>query len=369
MHAARPETDSIRFCTSRDGTRIAYAVSGKGYPVIRLGGLFTHLEFDRESSIWGPWLLALSKGRMLIRYDARGSGLSDCEGVGFSFERYIEDVEAIVAANGLRRFALFGIGGPAALAVAYAARHPDHVSHLVLHAAFTRGRIARASTAEQLEEIEATLKLISLGLSDDDPSRRQMMTSQFLPDGTTEQLREFGELLRVSSAPRNTAEFLRAWYMVDIRSLLPKVRCPAIVMHPRAGFRVPLEEGRMVAQLIPDGRLVPLKTRNTYLPENDPAWPHVISEIDEFLPRTAEPVEPGSLQLDRLTSREKMVFEAVVQGLGNKQIAQQFKISDKTVRNHLSSIFQKFDVSSRAQLIVRAHAARLPDRTVTHDAK
>ena len=137
----------MRFCTSRDGTRIAYAVSGNGPPIIRLAGLFTHLEFDRESSIWRPWLSALEKGRLLIRYDARGSGMSDSDGVKFSFEHYIEDLEAVATATGLHKFALFGIGGPAALAVAYAARHPEQVTHLILHAAFTQGRLARATTA------------------------------------------------------------------------------------------------------------------------------------------------------------------------------------------------------------------------------
>ena len=348
----------MRFCTSRDGTRIAYALSGNGPPIIRLAGLFTHLEFDKDSSIWRPWLLALEKGRMLIRYDARGSGMSDSDRVEFSWERYIEDVEAVVAATSLRKFALFGIGGPAALAVAYAVRHPEQVTHLILHAAFTQGRLARSTTAGEKEEIELILKLMSMGFSDEDPSRRQMVASQFLPDGTAEQLKDFGDLLRVTSTAHNTAEFLRPWYTADIRSLLPRVRCPTLVLHPRAGFRVPLEEGRLVAQSIPHARLVPLRTRNTYLPANDPAWPQVMSEIDSFLPITSEPNAADSLHLDKLSARERAVFGAVVEGLGNKAIGRRFGIADKTVRNHLSSIFRKLDVANRAQLIVQAHAMR-----------
>jgi pimeloyl-ACP methyl ester carboxylesterase/DNA-binding CsgD family transcriptional regulator len=348
--------ESIRFCTSRDGTRIAYAISGNGPPIIRLAGLFTHLEFDRTSSIWRPWITSLETGRQLIRYDARGSGMSDADAVKFSFEHYIQDLEAVATATGLCRFALFGIGGPAALAVAYAVRHPEQVTHLILHAPFTQGRLARAATAGEKEEIELILKLMSLGFGDEDPSRRQMVASQFLPDGTAEQLRDFGDLLRVTSAARRTAEFLRPWYTADIRSLLPRVRCPALVLHPRAGFRVPLEEGRLVAQSIPHARLVPLRTRNTYLPANDPAWPQVIAEINGFLPLASEPNATGSFHLDKLTPREKAVFGAVVQGLGNKAIARRFGIADKTVRNHLSSIFRKLDITNRAQLIVQAHA-------------
>jgi pimeloyl-ACP methyl ester carboxylesterase/DNA-binding CsgD family transcriptional regulator len=350
--------ESIRFCTSRDGTRIAYAISGHGPPIIRLAGLFTHLEFDRTSSIWRPWIAALEKGRQLIRYDARGSGMSDTDAVKFSFEQYIQDLEAVAAATDLRRFALFGIGGPAALAVAYAVRHPEQVTHLILYAPFTQGRLARAATAAEKDEIELTLKLMSLGFSNEDPSRRQMVASQFLPDGTAEQLKDFGDLLRLTSAAHDTVEFLRPWYSADIRASLPRVRCPTLVLHPRAGFRVPLEEGRLVAQSIPNARLVPLKTRNTYLPANDPAWPQVIAEIDGFLPLAAEPTATGSFPLDKLTARERAVFGAVVQGLGNKAIARRFGIADKTVRNHLSSIFRKLDITNRAQLIVQAHAKR-----------
>jgi pimeloyl-ACP methyl ester carboxylesterase len=344
----------MRFCTSHDGTRIAYEISGNGPAIIRLAGLFTHLEFDRDSSIWGPWLAALGKGRTLIRYDARGSGMSDCEGVSFSFERFIEDLEAVVDATGLRTFALFGIGGPCALAAAYAVRHPERVTHLVLHAAFTRGRIARASSPEQIAETEAVLKLTSLGFDGDDPSRRQMVTAQFLPDGTVEQLREFGDLLRVSSAAHNTAEFLRAWYIVDIRMLLPQIRCPTLVLHPRAGFRVPLEEGRLVAQSIPAARLVPLKTRNTYLPKDDAAWPQVVAELDSFLPADHNSRVAGDLRLEELTPREREVCAAVVDGFANREIARRLGVADKTIRNHLSAIFDKLGVASRAQLIVRA---------------
>ena len=185
-----------------------------------------------------------------------------------------------------------------------------------------------------------------------------MVASQFLPDGTAEQLKDFGDLLRVTSTAHNTAEILRAWYTADIRTLLPSVRCPTLVLHPRAGFRVPLEEGRMVAQSIPHARLVPLRTRNTYLPDNDPAWPQVIAEINNFLPVTSQREPQGLAHLDELTPRERAVFGAVIQGLSNRAIARRLEITDKTVRNHLSSIFRKLDITNRSQLIVQAHAVR-----------
>ena len=136
----------VRFCTSRDGVRIAYATSGQGPPLVRAAGLITHLEYDWDSPIWHPWLSALSRRNTLVRYDARGSGLSDRERVAFTFDRYLEDLEAVIAAADLGRVALFGIGGGGALAVAFAALHPQKVSHLVLYGAFARGALARATS-------------------------------------------------------------------------------------------------------------------------------------------------------------------------------------------------------------------------------
>jgi DNA-binding CsgD family transcriptional regulator/pimeloyl-ACP methyl ester carboxylesterase len=293
--------------------------------------------------------------------------MSDREDVKFSFEHYLEDVEAVATAAGFDKYALFGIGGPAALAVAYAARRPENVTHLVLHAPFARGRVARATTTAQLEEIEAVFRLISLGLSDDDPSRRQMIASQFLPDGTAIQLRELGNLLRVTSSAKNVVDSLRAWYVADISEALSLVACPTLVFHPRSGFRVPLEEGRIVARSIAGARLIPLKTRNTYPPDDDPVWKQVNVEIDEFMTGTQPITQTTQPQLCNLTKRERAIFEAAIQGLNNKEIARRLKISEKTVRNHLSSVFGKFGVRSRAQLIVQAHSKPLGVQTPPTD--
>ena len=319
----------VRFCTSRDGVRIAYATSGQGPPLVRAAGLITHLEYDWDSPIWHPWLSALSRHNTLVRYDARGSGLSDRERVAFTFDRYLEDLEAVIAAADLGRVALFGIGGGGALAVAFAALHPQKVSHLVLYGAFTRGALARAASSERVDEIETTFRLAELGFAKDDPSSRHLFAAQFLPDATAEQLQAFGNLLRVASSPGTVPRFLRPFYTADIRDLAQRVKCPALVLHPRVGFRVPFDEGRMLATLIPGARLVPLASRNQMALEQEAVWQRVIAEIDEFLLHFERSSDRVQLPFDQLTSRERDILECIAQGLDNRSIAKRLGIREK----------------------------------------
>jgi len=348
----------IRFCTSRDGVRIAFARCGAGPPLVKAANWITHLEFDWESPVWRPWLSALTQHHTLIRYDSRGTGLCDWQGVEFSFERFVEDLEAVVDAAGLERFVLFGFGGGGALAVTYAASHPERVSHLIIYGGYTRGHIVRSSTPQQLEEAETLLKLIELGWGKDEPAFRQFITSKYVPDGTAEQFRSFNELMRKSATPRNAASLMRSWFSADVRAIAPRVRCPTLVLHSREGFLVPFEEGRALAGLIPGARFVPLDSRNHILLEQEPAWKHFIAELDAFLPLAeAAPADAVRLQLDALTVRERQVLEQVARGLDNSSIATELGVSEKTVRNHVSTILSKLDVHSRAQAIVRARDA------------
>ncbi len=348
----------IRFCTSRDGVRIAYAGCGAGPPLVKAANWITHLEFDWESPVWRPWLSALTRHHTLIRYDSRGTGLCDWQAVEFSFEKLVEDLEAVVDAAGLERFALFGFAGGGALAVTYAVRHPERVTHLVIYGSYTCGQIVRSATPQELEETETVLKLIEMGWGKDEPAFRQFFTSQYLPDGTAEQFRSFNELMRKSATSKNAASLMRSWFSADVRTIAPRVRCPTLVLHPREGFRVPFEEGRALAGLIPGARFVPLDSRNLILLEQEPAWKQFVAEVDAFLPPApAALADAVRLQLDGLTVRERQVLEQVARGLDNPSIATELGMSEKTVRNHVSTILSKLDVHSRAQAIVRARDA------------
>jgi pimeloyl-ACP methyl ester carboxylesterase/DNA-binding CsgD family transcriptional regulator len=350
--------EQIRFCRSRDGVRIAYAIAGDGPTLVKAANWVTHLDDDWRSPVWGHWLAALAARSRLIRYDARGCGLSDRSDIAFSFDCYVEDLEAVVAAAAPPRFALFGFAGGGATAVAYAARHPERVSHLVLYGAFVRGRFARSTTPEALEEEQTLLKLIEIGWGKDDPSFRQLFVSQFLPDGTPDQIASFNRLMRRSASSHNAAGLMRAWFAADVSALAPKVACPTLVLHPRDAIRVPFEEGRALAGLIPGARFVPLDSRNLILLAHEPAWAELTAELARFLPAARSPASDAMRPpFETLTAREQSVLELIAQGLDNEDIAAVLSISAKTVRNNVSTILSKLDLHTRAQAIVRAREA------------
>ena len=357
-------SQQIHFCRSRDGTRIAYAAAGEGLPIVKAANWVTHLDHDWQSPAWRPWLTMLTHRHRLIRYDPRGVGLSDRENIVFSFEKYIEDLEAVVDATGHEQFVLFGFAGGGAIAVAYAARHPERVSQLVLYGSFIRGRFARSTTPEQLEEEQTLLRLMEMGWGKDDASFRQLFVSQFLPDGTAEQFRSFSDMMRLSASPKNAAGLMGGWFAADVSSVAPQVRCPTLVLHPRGAVRVPFEEGRALAGLSPGARFVPLDGRNLILLEDEPAWKQLEAAIEEFLP-LAPPAAgaPNQLLLEDLTAREKQILEFVAQGLSNSEVSARLGIHEKTARNHLSSILGKLGLHSRAQVIVRAREAGIGLRT------
>jgi pimeloyl-ACP methyl ester carboxylesterase/DNA-binding CsgD family transcriptional regulator len=349
----------IRFCTSRDGVRLGFATSGAGPTVIAAAHWISHLRLDWDNPVRRGWLSMLSRRNTLIRYDARGTGLSDRNCLDFSLQRQIEDLEAVVEAAKCDRFALLGLWTGGAVAINYAVRHPQRVTHLVLHACATRGRLARDPDPEQLQEAEAQLKLIELGWGNENSAFRQLHTSQLVPDATAEQARAFNDLMRKTTTPTNAANLLRAhWSGVDNRSLGPEIRCPTLVLHAREDARVPFEEGRSLAALIPGASFVPLESRNHILIEGEPAWQQLAAELDGFLPANASvPNEAGATFIDELTPREAQVLELIAQGLENATIGSRLGISERTARNHVSAVFSKLGVSTRAKAIVLARDA------------
>jgi len=335
----------IRFCRSFDGTRIAYATAGEGPPLVKAPHWLTHLEYEWQSPIWRRWIASLAQGRTLVRMDERGCGLSDRGVREFSLAHYVNDLEAVIDAAGPERFALFGHSQGGAIALEYAARHPERVSHLVLLGTYARGRLKRLP--QRREESEAQLKLVEVGWGGDDPSYRQFFASQFMPGATLEQLRLMSELQRVSSSPEEAVRLLRSFYEIDVSESLPRISCPTLVLHARGDLRVGFEEGRSVAAAIPDARFVPLESDNHILLEHEPAFARFFAELDAFLPgkRASFPV---------LTARESEILEHIARGLDNAQIAARLALSEKTVRNHITHIFDKIGVESRAQAIVLA---------------
>jgi pimeloyl-ACP methyl ester carboxylesterase/DNA-binding CsgD family transcriptional regulator len=343
----------IRFATASDGVRLAYATIGRGPPLVRAAHWLTHLEYDYESPIWQPFLDSMARRHTLVRYDQRGCGLSDRDPPEASFEAYVRDLETVVDAMRLERFPLLGISQGGAVAIAYAVRHPERVSHLVLYGAYCRGRLKRNEGPKAVEECLLYFKLAELGWGkDSDPAFRQVFTSQFMPEGTCEQFRAFDELQRMSATPKDAVRLMQAVAQIDVTDIAPRVSCPTLVLHGRGDRRIPFEEGRLLSSLIPDSRFVPLDTNNHVLFEREAAFNTFLQEMDAFLKTGDAPAAFADL-----TARERELVELLARGLDNHQIAAHLDLSEKTVRNHVSNVFAKLGVENRAQAIVKTREA------------
>ena len=272
---------TIKFCTAPDGARIAYAVSGKGPPIVKVGNWFTHLEFDWKSPVWRHMLEGLSEHRQLVRYDMRGTGLSDREVTDISFDRFVDDLAAVVDALELRRFPLFAISQGGTVSIAYAARHPERVSHLILLGGYARGAAHRAKQGPAY--VETTRAIIRHGWGSDDPTYRQMFGMGFFPEGTPEQWKWFAELERVSAAPEIAERIYVANHTVDVRGLLAQVKVPTLILHCRGDRRVPYEMGCELAALIPGAQFVTLASNNHLILEHEPATEVFFDEVAKFL--------------------------------------------------------------------------------------
>lgn len=275
------EEQDIRFCTSSDGVGIAYASVGEGPPLVKTANWLNHLEFDWHSPIWRHVFVALSRNHKLVRYDERGNGLSDWEVDDISFDAFVSDLEAVVDAAGLDRFALLGISQGCPVSIAYAVRHPQRVSQLVLYGGYARGWAKRGS--KDKERGNAMVELIRQGWGQDNPAFRQMFTSTMIPGATREQMQWFNELQRRTTSPENAARLRLAMGDIDVMALLPKVSVPTLVLHAREDAVAPFDGGRKMAAIIPGARFVPLEGANHLLIENEPAWPRFLAEIGSFL--------------------------------------------------------------------------------------
>jgi pimeloyl-ACP methyl ester carboxylesterase len=285
-----PPPQHIRFCTVPDGTRLAYATMGSGPPLVKAANWLSHLDYDWQSAVWRHWLVELSRRFTLLRYDERGCGLSDWEVPRFSFDAWIEDLEVVVDAAGFDRFPLLGISQGAPVAVAYAVRHPERVSHLVLLGGFATGWRKRARTSEDLELAEARVEMARLAWGRPDSTYRQMFVAEFLPEATQEEWQVFDELQRRSTSAENAWRFLNEFADIDVIDLAPRVAAPTLIMCARREPANMFEQSRLLASLIPGSRLIPLDSANHLLPEYDPAWRQFLTELDAFLPPVATAV-------------------------------------------------------------------------------
>jgi pimeloyl-ACP methyl ester carboxylesterase/DNA-binding CsgD family transcriptional regulator len=338
----------VRYLQASDGVRLAWAESGGGAPLVKAATWLTHLEYDLDSPVWRHWTAFFAGHFRYIRYDERGCGMSDWDYRDLTFERRVEDLEAVVEAADLAEpFTLFGMSHGAAVSIAYALRHPDRVKRLILCGGFTKGALKRSDASAIYRAI---IELATLWGSDN-PAFRQVFTSRFIPEGTDEQLRWFNELCRKTVAPEMAGELLRARAETDVSDRVPQVRTPTLVVHARGDAVAPVSEGRLLAAGIPGAQFVELDSRNHLVLEHEPAWARFQEAVLDF---TGQPARASAAVFEALSRRERETLGLLAEGLSNAEIAERLGISEKTVRNHLSHLFDKLGVWSRTQAVVFA---------------
>jgi class 3 adenylate cyclase/pimeloyl-ACP methyl ester carboxylesterase len=271
----------IKYCQTPDGVCLAYAISGSGPPLVKAGNWMNHLEYDWESPLWRHFFHGLSRDHTLIRYDARGNGLSDRDVGEISLDAWVRDLETVVDAVGVERFPLLGVSQGCAVSISYAVRHPERVSHLLLYAGFALGGNKRS--VQEKEKRNAMMTLMRLGWGTDNPSFRQMFTGQFIPEGTREQWDFFNELQRRTTSPECAARSFDASGNIDVTDLLAKVTAQTLVMHVRGDLICPIELGRALAAGIPGARFVALQGQNHFFLEKGQASQRFFEEIKLFL--------------------------------------------------------------------------------------
>lgn len=341
-----PQSAEIRFARVASGASIAWARHGKGPVLVRVAHWMTHVEHDLQSPIWRPWLERLGRDLEVVRYDERGCGLSSSDEVPLGLDAATEELAAVVDARAAPQVALLGQSGAAAAAIAYAVRHPERVSHLVLLGGYLAGLLHQSPSASALAFHDTSLRLVELGWGRQDPAVQQFFTTRFIPDASPAEAQALNEQQRLSCGSQRAAQIMRARAMLDVRELAPLVRCPTLVFHATGDQIVPIERGRDLAEAIPGARFVALPTRNHIPLAADAGFEHFCQAISDFLrPAPAAPA---------LTPRERALAVLVAQGLDNRQIAARLGLADKTVRNALSALYTKLAVEGRPQAVVRA---------------
>jgi pimeloyl-ACP methyl ester carboxylesterase/DNA-binding winged helix-turn-helix (wHTH) protein len=273
----------IRFCVTPDKVRLAYSTVGSGHPIVKVANCFNHLDFEWESPIWRHWVRDLAGGSSIVRYDGRGNGLSTWDVADISFETWVRDLEVVVDAAGLDKFSLFGHSQGGAIAIAYAVRHPERVSHLVLCGAYSRGAYHRGQ-ADAIEVRRALETLVQLNWGKTNPSFFQVVTNLYIPENASDEDQcWFKDLQLISVSPENLVKTMRACDAINVRPLLPKISVPTIVFHSDRDRVAPPEEGRILAAEIPGAQFVPLPSANHILLSEEPAWKLFLDELASFL--------------------------------------------------------------------------------------
>ena len=343
---------SIRYLKTQDGVQLAWASMGTGPALIKAANWLTHLQYDLESPVWKHWIRFFGQHFRFVRYDERGCGMTQWRVPEVSLARWIDDLDEVASiAEPVRPMSVLGISQGAATGIGYAVRHPERVSHLILYGGYATGW-ARRGDEEGLRRYQAIVELIRLGWGTDNVAFRQIFTSRFVPDAKPEQLDWFNDLCKRTTTPEIAAHLMLARSEIDVRDLLSQVRVPTLVIHAVDDNVTPISASRELAAGIPNAEFVQLDSRNHVLLEHEPSWARFKDVVLEFT--GAKQANGHDEHFAQLSPREREVFEELIAGHTNAQIATNLHIAEKTARNIVSRVFDKLGVRTRAQAIVLA---------------
>ena len=341
----------VRYVHAADGTRLAWAESGGGPVLVKAANWLTHLEYEWDSPVWKHWLQFFSAHTRFVRYDERGCGMSEWREGTLAVDQWAGDLESVVdAARPAGPVTLLGISQGAAACIGYAIRHPERVQRMILYGGYARGALRRGTPMTQRAH-QAMIDLARADWGSDNPTFRQVFTSRFIPGGSHEQTQWFNDLCLKTTTGEIAARLFEARASVDISPLLGQVRTPTLVLHARGDEVVAVDEGRYLASGIPGAEFIELDSRNHVLLEHEPAWQRFREAVLTFLQQSETTTESV---FAALSARERQVLALIADGLSNTDIGERLAISEKTVRNHASNVFDKLGVWSRAQAIVFA---------------
>lgn len=344
---------SVNYATASDGTALAWRRSGSGPLLVKPANWLTHLAYDDVSPIWSHWVRFLEQCFDFLRFDERGSGMSDRTPGDLDVDTWTGDVETVVAAARAEPpFVMLGVSQGAAIALSYAARHPDHVSRLILYGGYARGMFRRGDPVKA-DFYRAIVDVFRMGWDEDNPAFQEVFTSRFIPDAGPEERRWFNELCRRTVTPEVGAALLSARADIDVTPLLARVTAPVLVIQARDEAINPLEESRLLAQRLPNAELALIPGRNHILQSDEPGWSAFQSLVRGFCGLTDRASPSG------LTDRERDVLRLICAAKSNKEIARELGVSEKTVRNHATHVFAKLGVSTRQQAILKMQSQPL----------
>jgi len=352
----------IRFVKSFDDVNIATAACGSGPPLIKAATWLTHIEQTPPGTIHSALIQEFGRTHTYIEYDTRGCGLSQRKVDDISFNAWVRDLEAVADASGHERFALLGFTCAAGVAVEYAARHPDRVSHLILFGGFATSYHSTSHPDPAVSrEGDLMVELAEVGWGCSSPAFRQVFVSRFLPQASQAQWQAFDKLQRETATPDVAARYLRAMYSMNVKEAAAGVRCPTLVLHAKDDQMVKFDQGKRLASLIPGARFVPLEGRNHIPFPDEPAWLGFLQEVRRFLGGVATARSDATPSSVRLTPRQSEVLRYVASGQTDKQIAQALSLSPRTVEMHVAGAIKALGCKTRAEATHRAAHHRLLD--------